>query len=66
MGNVTSDQIKIWEHWIQTCYDEGRNLTKWEQGFIEDLKEQFENGRKYLSDRQAEILERIYADKTPT
>lgn len=43
---------------------EGRNLTKWEEDFISSIGTQLENGRE-LSERQLEILERIYAEKTP-
>lgn len=51
------------ENWIETVQTEGRNLTKWESDFIESLADQFEMyGR--ISDKQQEILERIYAEKT--
>ena len=42
----------------------GVNLTKWEKDFMESITEQFA-GRKSISDKQEEILERIYAEKTP-
>ena len=53
-----------WDHWIDTIQEEGRNLTKWEEQFVESLNTQRDEGRP-LTERQAEILERIYADKTP-
>jgi hypothetical protein len=51
-------------HWITTINDEGRNLSKWEADFMESVTEQFEE-RGSVSDKQQEIIERIYADKTP-
>lgn len=53
-----------WDYWIDKILDEGVNLTKWEEDFVQSLDEQRGNGRR-LSERQAEILERIYAEKTP-
>ena len=40
-----------------------KELTKWEEGFLESLHEQWTT-RKSLSDRQFEILDRIYSEKT--
>ena len=54
---------QIIQQWITDVQDEGRGLTKWEEGFIESIAEQFE-GSGSLSDRQEEILERIRAEKT--
>lgn len=42
----------------------GVNLTVWEESFIESLQTQVALGRT-LTDKQAQILERIYADRTP-
>ena len=53
-----------WDHWIDTIQEQGVNLTKWEEDFISSLNEQRGSNRK-LSERQAEILERIYSEKTP-
>ena len=49
---------------IDICLDEIDRLTKWEQGFIASLSDQWEQ-RHRLSDRQKEILERIYVEKVP-
>jgi hypothetical protein len=38
------------------------NLTDWEQKFLESVEQQSDKG-KWLSDRQMEIVERIYRDK---
>lgn len=40
-----------------------KTLTTWEAQFIESLSDQFHH-RGMLSDRQIEILERIYTEKT--
>jgi hypothetical protein len=42
----------------------GVNLTVWEESFVESLRTQRNAGRA-LSEKQVEILERIYADRTP-
>lgn len=46
--------------WVETCIDNSDRLSTWEQGFIENLSEQ----TFPFTDRQIEILERIYAAKT--
>jgi hypothetical protein len=53
----------IIESWIELVNAEGRNLSKWEQDFMDSLTEQFE-ARGSISDRQEEILERIYSERT--
>lgn len=53
-----------WDYWLDKIADEGVNLTPWEEDFVASLEAQRRNGRK-LTDRQAEILERIYSEKTP-
>lgn len=61
---MTQDPEVI-EHWITTVQEEGRGLSKWEQDFMESIQERFETSR-FITDRQEEILERIYSEKTPT
>jgi len=54
----------VLQHFITTVNEEGINLNKWELDFMESITDQFElSGR--LSPKQAEILERIYSEKTP-
>ena len=53
-----------WDEWIDTIDEIGVNLTKWEDDFVQSLKERRDKGWK-LSERQAEILERIFVEKTP-
>ena len=57
----TADNVA---HFLSALETPSRELTKWEQSFVESLTEQFaERGR--VSDRQFEILEAIYTEKTP-
>lgn len=58
---MTKDSLII-KDWIEQC-SRSRRLTKWERDFIDSLEEQFEE-RGWISDKQEEILERIYADRT--
>jgi hypothetical protein len=51
------------EHMLTSCDQDSDRLSKWEQDFIESLAEQWEE-RGTLSERQREILERIYEEKT--
>jgi hypothetical protein len=53
-----------WDFWLSEIHENGVNLTTWEADFVESIVSQRERGRK-LSDKQVEILERIYAEKTP-
>jgi len=48
--------------WVIGGLDDDR-LTVWEAGFIESVQKQSEDG-KFLSDRQMEIIERIYKEKS--
>ena len=51
--------------WLQQIADDlNEPLTDWEESFVESVADQWER-RRWLSDRQLEILERIYAEKTP-
>jgi hypothetical protein len=58
-----TNKPEVIEHWITIIQEEGLNLTKWEQDFVESIEEQFK-ARNWISDKQEEILERIYAEKT--
>ncbi len=54
---------EVIKDWIDRVNTEGRGLTAWEEGYMEDITDQFETcGR--LTDKQEEILERIYAQRT--
>ena len=60
---MDEDRKKVIADWFKSIEETGVNLTKWEQDFVESVKEQFEK-KGSLSEKQQEILERIYADKT--
>lgn len=51
------------QQWISLIQDTGKGLSKWEEDFVSSVAEQLET-RKSLSERQIEILERIYTEKT--
>ncbi len=51
------------EDWIRQIQENGRGVTKWEQDFVDSVEEQFAE-RQSLSEKQLDILERIYADRT--
>ena len=57
------DQKTI-KQWIEDVNDYGQDLTSWEIGFMDSITDQFERSCS-LSERQIEILERIYSEKTP-
>lgn len=57
MGH-TIDPKRIGEV-LDACESEMGSLSKWEQGFIESVSDQYAN-RGFLSEKQLEILERIY------
>lgn len=52
-------------HYFETLHASGFDLTDWEKSFLSSTARQF-NSKGDLSDRQLEILERIYSEKTPT
>lgn len=49
--------------WAADIRSQARNLTAWEQQFLDAIEERLEEGWN-LSEKQAEVLERIYAEKT--
>jgi len=50
--------------WLERIVEDGVNLTPWEEDFVASLKDQLARGRA-MSDRQAEIVERIYTERVP-
>ena len=50
------------EEMITRCGDEARNLTRWENNFIEGINDDWTN-RGWLSDAQYEKLEEIYTER---
>lgn len=51
------------EHWVEAIAHEGVNLTVWEERFIEDMEVRVAQCLPF-SDKQAEQIERIYAERT--
>lgn len=50
--------------WLYAIEMRGKGLTEWEENFTESIERQLDaNG--CISPKQEEILERIYAEKTP-
>jgi hypothetical protein len=58
-----TNQTAVWREWIEKCIEDRSRLTKWEEDFVESIGEQLDE-RGTLSERQADILERIYSGKT--
>jgi hypothetical protein len=54
---------EVIQSWIETLRNEGRNLSKWEEDFLDSIEERFAS-QDYISERQEEVLERIYAERT--
>ena len=58
----TEKQILI-DQMLQALESPSKELTKWEENFLESISEQYQT-RGTLSDRQVEVLDRIYTEKT--
>jgi hypothetical protein len=52
------------EGYLEQIQIHGLNLTTWEEDFVESVAAQVKAGHP-VSERQAEIIERIYAERTP-
>jgi hypothetical protein len=53
------NEPETWEHYCAACEDYTERLNDWERGFIISIRERLDAGQS-LSERQAEVLERIY------
>lgn len=51
------------QHMLQALETPSKDLTKWEEDFTQSVRQQF-NVRGTLTDRQVEILDGIYTEKT--
>jgi len=60
---MTKDPETI-EHWLDTIRNDGVNLTKWEEDFMDSIYDQWSQ-KRFISDKQEAIVERIYAERTP-
>ena len=55
-----------WDHWLDEVLDKGVNLSAWEIDFIEALEaRRADRGPMHLSEKEAAVLERIFAARTP-
>ena len=61
---MSDDDRATWEDWLDAIEKDGVNLSVWEDTFISSIRRQLAMGRT-LSEKQADILERIYAENTP-
>lgn len=62
-----STNYQMYKTWVDIIQTDGVNMTKWETDFVESINEQLEKNKHReipLSEKQVEILERIYADRT--
>ena len=59
----TPNKPELVESFLKALESPAKTLTKWELSFIESISDQFER-KHFLTDRQFETLEKIYAEKT--
>ena len=59
----STDRQEIIQRMLEALQTPVKDLTKWEENFLESVTEQFES-RRSLSDRQFEILDELYNEKT--
>ena len=57
------EQHDLAVHMLREFESPSKTLTSWEEKFLESINTQWQD-REWLSERQMEILERIYAEKT--
>ena len=55
---------EVLRQWAEAIQDHGRGLTTWEMEFVGDVADRLDRDLP-LSEKQEEVLERIYADRTP-
>lgn len=53
----------VYADWVDFILCHGKDVTDWEQKYTKDIQRQLGTGRT-LTQRQSEILERIYSEKT--
>ena len=59
---MTPEERTLAQHMIDEL-EYADDLTNWEQDFLENVTDQF-NGSKRLSEKQMEILTKIYQERT--
>lgn len=60
---TTEEKRKLHGMWLIDIRSQARNLNAWEQLFLDSIEERLDEDWS-LSEQQAEVLERIYAEKT--
>lgn len=65
MAEIWKPQDKeVYHSWVNAILDEAQDeLSDWENTFVDSIADQLIAGRN-LSEKQANILERIYSEKT--
>lgn len=58
-----TNNSKVIKDWLKALESPRRELTAWENDFVESVSDQFTQ-QGSISDKQETILERIYAEKT--
>ena len=53
---------EVLQQWVEAIQAEGRGVTEWEGKFVQSCAEVLDEGRG-LSEKQEEILERVYAQR---
>ena len=56
---MPQDKQEAWREMIDRCANNPNRLTEWERNFIDSISDQLDNSG-HLSEKQAEILDRIY------
>lgn len=56
--------LGVYRDWCSYILNHGKDVTPWEQFFTKDMAKQVALDKGFISQRQAEILERIYSEKT--
>lgn len=59
----TSNDPENIDHFLACLRNPKRTLTQWEENFLDSVEYQY-NNKRTLTDKQFEILERIYSEKT--
>ena len=54
---------EVIEEWLERLESPSKPLTAWEADFLISVRDQFDRSGR-LSERQEEVLEKIYAEKT--
>ena len=59
-------KFQVWSYQLDAIKSTAVNLTDWEKKFIDDIEFRFTTNQSFtLSEKQEQILERIYAERTP-